>query len=205
MIPSNPLLSISTEGWCEGVARAPCDNFEPRPEGADISLLVIHNISLPPGQFGSTHIEALFANTLDCDAHPYFAQLRGLKVSAHFLIRRDGTALQFVPTTQRAWHAGVSAFKGRERCNDFSIGIELEGSDDQHFTDAQYRTLAGLTLALTARHPITDLAGHSDIAPGRKTDPGPFFSWQQYRAQCKVLAAKTISYTKDIAALSFPD
>ena len=113
MIPSNPLLSISTEGWCEGVARAPCDNFDPRPEGADISLLVIHNISLPPGQFGSTHIEALFANTLDCDAHPYFAQLRGLKVSSHFLIRRDGTALQFVPTTQRAWHAGVSAFKGR--------------------------------------------------------------------------------------------
>ena len=107
MIPSNPLLSISTEGWCEGVARAPCDNFDPRPEGADISLLVIHNISLPPGQFGSTHIEALFANTLDCDAHPYFAQLRGLKVSSHFLIRRDGTALQFVPTTQRAWHSKV--------------------------------------------------------------------------------------------------
>ena len=182
MIPSNPLLSISTEGWCEGVARAPCDNFDPRPEGADISLLVIHNISLPPGQFGSTHIEALFANTLDCDAHPYFAQLRGLKVSAHFLIRRDGTALQFVPTTQRAWHAGVSAFKGRERCNDFSIGIELEGLEGDVFEDAQYEQLRRLCLDLHRHYPIAHVAGHEHIAPGRKGDPGTGFDWQRLKA-----------------------
>lgn len=171
---------IDEAGWGVGIARSDCSNFDARPDGTDINLLVIHNISLPPQVYGGHFVEDLFANRLDCDAHPYFDQLRGLKVSAHFFIRRDGSVVQFVPTTERAWHAGLSKFKGRERCNDFSIGIELEGSDDDDFCDAQYTTLASLAAAIAEHHPISDVTGHENIAPGRKTDPGPHFDWVRF-------------------------
>lgn len=174
-------FNVDTAGWCAGVRRVPSPNFDARPADAGIDLLVIHNISLPPAQFGGRFIEDLFCNQLDCDAHPYFAQLRPLRVSAHFLIRRDGEAIQFVAVKDRAWHAGVSSHAGRERCNDFSIGIELEGTDFETFTPAQYRTLVALTRALQAAYPLADVAGHEHIAPGRKTDPGPFFNWACYR------------------------
>lgn len=172
---------VSEDGWCGDVLREPSPNFDARSATAGIDLLVIHNISLPPGQFGGPYIADLFGNRLDCDAHPYFDQLRALRVSAHFLIRRDGTVMQFVSANDRAWHAGVSSFCGRERCNDFSIGIELEGTDFETFEAIQYETLAELTDALRARYALTDVAGHEHIAPGRKTDPGPFFDWAHYR------------------------
>jgi len=156
-------------------------NCDERPAGTAVELLVVHNISLPPGQFGGDAIERLFTNALDFDEHPYYAQLRGLRVSSHFLIRRRGELVQFVPCDLRAWHAGVSSWRGRERCNDFSIGVELEGTDERPYTAAQYRRLAGLAGVLGERYPITDTAGHSDIAPGRKTDPGPAFDWAAYR------------------------
>jgi AmpD protein len=142
--------------------------------------LIIHNISLPPNEFSGDGIERLFMNTLDVNSHPYYTQLRGLRVSSHFLIRRNGTITQYVSCRYRAWHAGVSCWKGRERCNDFSIGIEMEGSDFEPFTDAQYFRLAYLTRRLKRAYPIQDIVGHSDIAPGRKTDPGPFFDWKRY-------------------------
>jgi AmpD protein len=157
-------------------------NFDPRPAGTPISLLVVHNISLPPGEFGGDGVVRLFTNTLDHAAHPYYAALRDLRVSSHFLVRRDGAVLQFVSCLDRAWHAGVSCWQGRERCNDFSIGVELEGGDDLPYAEAQYLVLADLTRALRARYPIADIAGHSDIAPGRKTDPGPAFDWRHYRS-----------------------
>jgi AmpD protein len=174
-------LTIDADGWCPEAQRLPSPNFDQRPESASIDLLVIHNISLPPGQFGGTHIADLFANCLDFDADPYFNQLRALRVSSHFLIRRDGSLMQFVSANDRAWHAGVSLFCGRERCNDFSIGIELEGSDFVPFEAMQYHVLADLTAALQQRYALTDIAGHEHIAPGRKTDPGPFFDWERYR------------------------
>lgn len=172
---------ISDDGWCSGAKRVPSPNFDARPAGMAVDLLLIHNISLPPGEYGGPFIEQLFCNGLDCDAHPYFEQLRQLKVSAHFLIRRNGEAIQFVSANDRAWHAGVSTFGGRERCNEFSIGIELEGSDFDAFEPAQYEALASLTQALRRRYPLTDIAGHEHVAPGRKTDPGPFFDWACYR------------------------
>lgn len=172
---------IGDDGWCSGVHRLPSPNFDTRAPGTDISLLVIHNISLPPGQFGGPYIADLFANRLDCDAHPYFDQLRALRVSAHFLVRRDGEVMQFVSANDRAWHAGASTFCGRERCNDFSIGIELEGTDFDPFEPVQYDVLAELTHALARRYPLADVAGHEHIAPGRKTDPGPFFDWDRFR------------------------
>jgi AmpD protein len=156
-----------------------CDD---RPPGSAISLIVIHNISLPPGDYGGPWIDDLFLGRLDPAAHPYFAEVAGLEVSSHFLIRRDGSVTQYVDCDKRAWHAGASSWKGRSRCNDFSIGIELEGSDDVPFTEQQYERLAALTKALFARYGVLDLAGHSDIAPERKTDPGPFFDWDRYRA-----------------------
>lgn len=158
----------------------PSPNWDRRPSAAKIDLLVIHNISLPPGEFGGDAITRLFTNALDVDAHPYYAQLRGLRVSAHFLIRRDGGIIQFVPCLSRAWHAGVSRWRGRERCNDFSIGIEMEGTDAERFTDVQYRALVRLTRKLRSAYPIRDIVGHSDIAPERKTDPGPCFDWKRY-------------------------
>lgn len=171
---------MGEDGWCSKVLREPSPNFDARTVDTKIDLLVIHNISLPPGQFGGPYIADLFGNRLDCDAHPYFDQLRALRVSAHFLIRRDGMVMQFVSANDRAWHAGVSSFCGRQRCNDFSIGIELEGTDFEAFEAIQYDRLVELTHALQARYPLTDVLGHEHIAPGRKTDPGPFFDWTHY-------------------------
>jgi N-acetyl-anhydromuramoyl-L-alanine amidase len=152
-------------------------NQDARPPGVEISLVVIHSISLPPGEYGGEHIERLFTNRLDPAAHPYFREVHALKVSAHFLIRRDGEVVQFVPVERRAWHAGASAWRGRSRCNDFSVGIELEGADDAPFEDAQYRELAELIARLAASVPLQAIAAHSEIAPGRKTDPGTRFDW----------------------------
>ena len=157
-------------------------NQDDRPENGAPALVVLHGISLPPGKFGGEEIEQLFQNQLDWDAHPYFDEIRGLKVSAHLLIRRDGEAVQFVPLSRRAWHAGESCFRQRSRCNDFSIGIELEGEDETAYADAQYAALCELLDAIMIAYPaITprDVAAHSDIAPGRKTDPGPAFDWRR--------------------------
>ena len=162
----------------------PSPNFNQRPAG-EVSLLVIHNISLPPGQFATGKVQEFFQNRLDAAENSYFEGIVDLRVSAHFLIERDGTVTQFVSCLERAWHAGVSSFEGRDTCNDFSLGIELEGTDDLPFTEAQYTALIGLTLQLRAAYPaITSqrICGHSDIAPGRKTDPGPAFDWRRFRA-----------------------
>lgn len=175
-------ITIGADGLAWGVPYVPSPNCDERPPGVDIELLVIHAISLPPGEFGGSDIEDLFLNRLDPSRHAYFAAIAHLKVSAHFLVRRNGALHQFVPCTQRAWHAGESLWRGRARCNDFSIGVELEGADDVPFEEAQYGSLAALTRALQARYPALDLAGHSDVAPGRKTDPGPHFDWLRYRA-----------------------
>lgn len=175
---------MNDSGWLPGVRRCPSPNHDARPVGCPVDLLVIHNISLPPDEFGGPWIEDLFLNRLDPDAHPYFADIAGLEVSAHLLIRRDGEVVQFVPLDRRAWHAGASCFEGRERCNDYSIGIELEGSDQQPFTEAQYAALVRVSQAILARYPdidMTRITGHSDIAPGRKTDPGPHFDWPRFR------------------------
>jgi N-acetyl-anhydromuramoyl-L-alanine amidase len=157
-------------------------NHDERPPGTEISLVVIHSISLPPGEYGGDAIERLFTNCLDPEAHPYFREICHLKVSAHFLVRRDGAVVQFVPPERRAWHAGVSSWRGRERCNDFSIGIELEGTDDAPFADAQYASLTKLVQQLQQQFPIRDIAAHSDVAPGRKTDPGAHFDWARLLA-----------------------
>ncbi|WP_432696286.1 1,6-anhydro-N-acetylmuramyl-L-alanine amidase AmpD [Marinobacterium sp. YM272] len=167
----------------EGATQCPSANQNERPN-CEISLLVIHNISLPPGQFGGQGIRQLFTNCLDPDEHPYYRDIHQLEVSAHLLIDRHGKVTQFVPFDKRAWHAGRSCFDGREACNDFSIGIELEGADDTPYTDAQYRVLAQITATLMQAYPQINLdriCGHSDIAPGRKTDPGPAFDWRRYR------------------------
>ena len=169
-------------------AQCPSPNFDDRPDGTIIELLVVHGISLPPGEFGGPGIIELFTNRLDPGAHPYYAQVADLRVSSHFLIRRDGELLQFVPCAKRAWHAGVSSWRGRERCNDFSIGVELEGTDDSPYEAAQYAALARLTRALVRRYPIGDVVGHSDIAPGRKTDPGSGFDWARYRELARLVA-----------------
>jgi AmpD protein len=171
-------------GLLREARQVPSPNYDLRPEDANIDLLVIHAISLPAGEFGGPWIDDLFCNTLDASAHPDFADICGLQVSAHALIRRDGTLVQYVPFQHRAWHAGKSCYEGRERCNDFSIGIELEGCDTKPFTEAQYQNLAALARALMAAYPgITPehITGHSDIAPDRKTDPGPHFDWQHLR------------------------
>jgi AmpD protein len=175
-------MQVHATNRLNNIAFVPSPNFDERPAGCTISLLVIHNISLPPDEFGGNGVIELFTNCLDPDAHPYYRDIHGLKVSTHFFIRRDGETIQFVPCEKRAWHAGESYWKGKSCCNDFSIGIELEGSDTAPFTDIQYMALAALTRALQSAYPITDIAGHSDIAPGRKTDPGPCFDWKRYRA-----------------------
>ena len=173
-------MKLDVAGWCASARRIDSPNCDARPSDAEISLLVIHNISLPPGEFGGAGVEQLFTNRLDPAAHPYYATIHSLRVSSHFFIRRDGELIQFVPCRQRAWHAGASSWRGCERCNDFSIGVEMEGSDDQPFTDAQYDQLNGLIQLLRAAYPsLTDVAGHSDIAPGRKTDPGPYLDWSR--------------------------
>ena len=172
---------LTSEGLLPGVDYRPSPNCDERPPGEPIRLLVIHAISLPPGRFGGDGIACLFANSLDPEQHPYYRQIQALRVSAHFLIRRRGELIQFVPCAKRAWHAGASQWRSRERCNDFSIGVELEGSDERPFTAPQYRRLAALTEVLRHSYPIEDVVGHSDIAPGRKTDPGPFFDWARFR------------------------
>ena len=160
----------------------PSPNCDDRPAGAAITLLIVHAISLPPGEYGGDAIERLFTNRLDPRAHPYFAAIAALKVSSHFLVRRDGELVQFVPVARRAWHAGVSSWRGRERCNDFSVGVELEGTDEGAFEPAQYRCLRDLIHDLCASHPLRDIAAHSDVAPGRKTDPGVHFDWARVLA-----------------------
>lgn len=172
-------MIIDVDGWLSSVTREASPNCDERPVGEAVCLVVVHAISLPPGEFGGPYIADLFLNRLDPAAHPYFAQIHALRVSAHFLIRRDGGLVQFVSCDRRAWHAGVSQWRGRDRCNDFSIGVELEGGDESAFEAAQYRALNALLRALRARYPIEDVVGHSDIAPGRKTDPGPFFTWSE--------------------------
>ena len=172
------------DGWIREARHVPSPNCEPRPDACVPELLVIHNISLPPGCYGGDCIERFFTNCLDWDEHPFFDEIRGVEVSAHLLVRRCGELVQFVSLNERAWHAGQSCYRGRENCNDFSIGIELEGSDEEPYTDAQYATLQAVTELLLAHYPsmTTDaIAGHSDIAPGRKTDPGPAFDWDRYK------------------------
>lgn len=177
------------QGWIIGARRVISPHYDSRPEDEIPSLLVIHNISLPPGKFGGPYIDQLFTGTLNPDDDPFFEQIKHLRVAAHCLIRRDGELVQYVAFDKRAWHAGVSNWQGRERCNDFSIGIELEGTDDRPFTDAQYQCLSEVTDLLIDSYPITldQITGHSDIAPGRKTDPGPEFDWLRYRATLNVV------------------
>lgn len=173
------------QGWLKRARRAPSPNFGPRPPGCEPELLVIHNISLPPGCYGGDCVERFFCNCLDWDEHPYFDEIRGVEVSAHVLLRRDGEVIQFVSFCDRAWHAGQSCFQGRDNCNDFSIGIELEGTDDDPYTNEQYSVLGDLTRSLLRVYPALDagsIVGHCDIAPGRKTDPGPAFDWPRYLA-----------------------
>lgn len=165
------------QGWHPDATRLDSPNFGPRPAQACIDLIVIHSISLPPGQYGGNEVQALFTNQLDASAHPYFEQLRGLQVSAHFYIRRDGQLWQFVSCDDRAWHAGASEYRGRSNCNDDSIGIELEGLEGECFEDAQYASLAALCKAIHHHYPIAHIAGHEHIAAGRKQDPGPGFDW----------------------------
>ncbi|WP_462157364.1 1,6-anhydro-N-acetylmuramyl-L-alanine amidase AmpD [Pseudoalteromonas sp. GB56] len=175
-------MDISHNGLCTDASQLPCTHFDERPQ-QEVSLLVIHCISLPEGHFGTPYIDDLFCGRLNCDAHPSFASLDGVRVSAHCLIDRQGKVRQYVPFDKRAWHAGVSNFMGRERCNDFSIGIELEGTDKSDYTDKQYRALAHLTQALIKKYPQINqqrIVGHSDIAPGRKTDPGEGFDWGRF-------------------------
>jgi len=174
-------LKLDTDGVAAGIRFLPSPNCDERPAGAAPELLVIHNISLPPGEFGGDGIIDLFMNRLDPSAHPYYGTIAQLRVSAHFLVRRDGELIQFVPCAKRAWHAGESAWRGRSRCNDFSVGVELEGADDQPFADIQYAELAPLITALQRAYGALEIVGHSDIAPARKTDPGPCFDWQRLR------------------------
>ena len=185
MTNDQSMIELNTvSGLVSGARQVPSPNYDARPAGMAVEALIIHAISLPPGQFGDSYIEQFFCNQLDREAHPYFEEIAELKVSAHFLITRSGELVQFVPVHQRAWHAGVSCCMGREAVNDFSIGIELEGCDEEHFEDAQYETLEKLTHCLTEAIPTLsaeNIYGHSDIAPGRKTDPGPGFDWPRYR------------------------
>ncbi|MBV8210066.1 MAG: 1,6-anhydro-N-acetylmuramyl-L-alanine amidase AmpD [Burkholderiaceae bacterium] len=173
-------FAIDTSGWVAQALRLPSPNHDSRPEAERIELLVIHNISLPPGEFGTGHIERLFTNRLDHEAHSYFGTLKDLRVSAHFLIARGGQLTQFVSCADRAWHAGESVFEGRSRCNDFSLGIELEGTDSLAYTDAQYEVLAPLARALFTAYPLRAVRGHSDVSAPRKTDPGAAFDWPRF-------------------------
>lgn len=174
------------DGWLTGARRSDSPNCDERPAGIPVDLLVVHGISLPPGEFGGPWIAQLFGNSLPAGAHPYFADICHLRVSAHLLIRRDGSMIQFVPFNRRAWHAGASEYRGRGACNDFSVGIELEGTDELPYESIQYERLAAVARCLIAHYPGLDsqrIVGHSDIAPGRKTDPGPFFDWALFRQQ----------------------
>jgi N-acetyl-anhydromuramoyl-L-alanine amidase len=175
--PPEALTPLWRDGWYRFAHRIDSPNFGARPAGAAIDLIVLHSISLPPGVYGGDEVRALFTNTLDWDAHPYFQQIRGMQVSAHFFIRRDGALLQFVSCDQRAWHAGKSSWRGRENCNDDSVGIELEGLEGETFEPAQYEALSAVCAAIAQHYPIRHVAGHEHIAPVRKLDPGPGFDW----------------------------
>lgn len=179
MTTAPPDEDVWEGGWLRRARRVVSPNANERPDGAVVDLIVLHSISLPPGRYGGPEVEQLFSNQLDWAADPYFEQIRGMEVSAHFLVRRDGELVQFVDADRRAWHAGVSCWRGRERCNDDSIGVELEGLEGQTFEPAQYRTLTGLCRELAIRYPIAHVAGHEHIAPARKLDPGPGFDWAQ--------------------------
>ena len=179
--------TMDDAGWLRDARQSASPNFDDRPDSVDVSLIVIHAISLPPSRFGSDDIERFFTNALDPAAHPYFAEIASMKVSAHFLIRRNGELIQFVSCHKRAWHAGVSTWKGRERCNDYSIGIELEGCDELPFEEAQYQRVIALVDVLRRCYPISALAGHCDVAPERKTDPGPCFDWRRLEPLGSVL------------------
>ena len=171
------------DGWLRGARIVASPNFNQRPSGTAISLLVIHNISLPPGQYGGDHIEHFFTNQLDCTLDPFYKEIEGVAVSSHLFIKRTGEIIQFVPFTNRAWHAGRSVFESCEECNDYSIGIELEGTDDDPYTEAQYQSLTSITQSLMLEYPELNkdhIVGHSDISPGRKTDPGESFDWKKY-------------------------
>ncbi|WP_310625460.1 1,6-anhydro-N-acetylmuramyl-L-alanine amidase AmpD [Limnohabitans sp.] len=169
--------SLWRDGWYRFAKHTHSPNFGPRPANTSIDLMVVHSISLPPGQYGGPEIEALFTNTLDWDAHPYFEQIRGAEVSAHFVIRRDGALIQFVSCDDRAWHAGRSSYQGRDNCNDFSVGIEIEGLEGQLFEDAQYETLSSLCAAIAQHYQVHHIAGHEHVSPVRKQDPGAGFDW----------------------------
>jgi AmpD protein len=181
MSASRRYLVIDERGYANLARQVRSPNRDARPAGTPVDLVVVHGISLPPGEFGGDGIARLFTNQLDARIHPSYAGIATLKVSAHFLIRRDGALVQFVGCLDRAWHAGVSSWKGREHCNDFSVGIELEGTDAIPYAPAQYTMLARLIRTLRRRYPIADIVGHSDVAPGRKTDPGPAFDWARLR------------------------
>lgn len=192
-----PRFHIGNDGRITPARHVSSPNFNTRPVATSISLLVIHSISLPPGKFGGPWIDALFTNTLDATAHPYFQTIAGMKVSSHLLLRRDGSVVQYVPFSKRAWHAGASQFQGVTECNDYSIGIELEGCDEQGYEAAQYRVLAAITKLLQKTYPdiTTDrIAGHCDIAPQRKTDPGPHFDWERYRKSIRPKHDKMSGY-----------
>jgi len=181
MRPETPGPALWQDGWYGYARKLASPNFGSRPDGANIDLIVVHSISLPPGQYGGNEVQELFTNTLAWDAHPYFKTIEGVQVSAHFYIRRGGELWQFVSCDDRAWHAGVSHYRGRENCNDDSIGIELEGLEGEPFEAAQYEALTGLSAAIAGRYPIAHIAGHEHIAPGRKGDPGAGFDWPQFR------------------------
>lgn len=181
----------ANSGWLRATRQVPSPNCDARPDGILPELIVVHGISLPPDEFGGPWIDRLFTNTLPPAEHPYFEKIKDLKVSSHLVIRRDGEPVQYVPFHERAWHAGASSYQGRERCNDFSVGIELEGADETPYEPAQYRVLSAVILALCEAYPslsLTRIAGHSDIAPGRKTDPGPAFDWQRLYALLRATA-----------------
>lgn len=180
---------ITADGWCDGAFRYDSPHYNARPDGAPVDVLVVHNISLPAGRFGSPHVSDLFTGRVDYNADPSFADLRGVQVSAHFFVRRDGRLVQYVSCNDRAWHAGVSQFQGRANCNDFSIGVEMEGTDNVAFSSEQYEVLAQLALALQNRYPLRWITGHEHVAPGRKTDPGPCFDWTLLERLLKEQAA----------------
>lgn len=179
-------LNLDDQGWLREARRIDSPNCDDRPAGIPTDLVVIHNISLPPGEFSGNGVAELFTNNLNPAEHPYYREIYQRKVSAHFFIRRDGGLIQFVSCAKRAWHAGVSVWQGRERCNDFSIGIELEGADHVPFEEAQYSVLLDLLAAIRKQYPISGITGHSDIAPGRKTDPGPYFDWARLNGDLSV-------------------
>ena len=179
MIPSEPQehSPLWMDGWYQFSGQLASPNFGSRPSGVTVNLIVLHSISLPPGQYGGDDVQRLFTNQLDWNKHPYFKNIQGMEVSSHFFIRRHGELQQFVSANDRAWHAGVSSYRGRSNCNDSSIGIELEGVEGGLFEDSQYETLVGLCAAILQRYPIADIAGHEHVAPGRKADPGNGFDW----------------------------